>query len=174
MWFATQPTDLSWIERAPHRIEHEILVFAPPERVFDVLAGEGFHEWLEQLRACRWTSPEPHGVGSTREVELDVLAVKERFLAWERGVRLAFAIDAITVPLVRRMVEEMRLLRRGDDRTLLRYVVHYEPSLAMRAIHPAGRVVFGKMFRDATRRVAMVAARGSTRRASGIEVAVGV
>ncbi len=181
MWFETEKSDLSYVERSPFQLATEIIVFAPPERVFDVLAGESFHEWLKELVECRWTSAPPHRVGSTREVVLDLmpgarglprLAVKERFLAWERGKRLTFSIDASTLPLVKQMVEDMQLEPIGDAqssrmgpraKTRLRYTVHYTPGVAMRAIHPVSRVIFGKLFRDAARRVAMVAARGQTK-----------
>ncbi|MGZ3449822.1 MAG: SRPBCC family protein [Polyangiales bacterium] len=169
MWFPLEKTELSFIDRAPSRIENEILVFAPAARVFDVLAGDGLHEWLEPLVECRWTSPTPYGVGTTREIVLDVMklgpgsvtamAVKERFLAWDRGKRLAFAVEAVTMPLVKQMIEEMTLEKRGEDKTLLRYRVHYAPTTVVRAIHPIVRVVFGKMFKDATRKIAMIAAR---------------
>lgn len=164
--FEMVKSDLAYLDRAPHRLVTEMLVFAPPERVFDVLAGESFHEWLDSLSDWRWTSKPPHGVGSTREVVLALLpaapkvVVQERFLAWERGKRLAFSIDSMSMPLVKQMVEEMRLERRGERRTQLTYMVHYTPGPLMRVVHPLARVIFGKMFRDAARKVAMVAARG--------------
>ncbi len=176
MWHATGDVELDFTAHSPERLEFEIVCFAPAERVFEVLTSDReFGEWLEPLAECRWTTPGPHGVGSKREVVLDMLApkgkgradaltalaVKERILAWERGKRFAFAIEALTIPLVRRMVEDMQLERLGPQKTRLRYHVHYEPTLLMRAVHPIAREFFGKMFRDAVARVAMVSARPS-------------
>jgi len=170
-----EPTELEFVERSPFQLVNDIVVFAPPERVFDVLTSEReMFEWLEPLAEVRYTSAPPRGVGATREVVIDLLqrsprqtgagalAVKERVLAWERGKRFAFAIDEMNLPIVRQMVEDMRLERLGPGRTLLRYHVHYCPSVPMRAVHPIARTVFDKMFRDAARRIAMVAARGET------------
>lgn len=170
-----EPTGLDFVERSPFQLVNDLTVFAPAERVFDVLTSErDMYEWLEPLAEVRYTSPAPHGVGSTREVVLDLLqrtprqrgagslAVQERILAWERGKRFAFAVDEMNLPLVRQMVEDMQLERLGPGRTLLRYRVHYRPTGPMRAVHPIARTVFDKMFRDAARRVAMIAARGET------------
>ncbi len=171
MWHQLAPTEIDFIGRSPEKLVFDVTVFAPPERVFDVLVSEReMHEWLEPLVDLRWTSAS-RGVGSKRELVLDmlkrgdrdavtVLAVKERFVAWERGKHVAFVVEAMTLPLVRRMLEDMRLERIGPNRTRLRYTVHFEPSLLMRAVLPLARVLFGKMFRDAVRRIAMVAARG--------------
>lgn len=171
MWHACSPTEIDFVERSPERLEFDIIVFAPPERVFDVLVGEReMHEWLEPLVEVRWTSP-TRAHGATREVTLDLrksgdrdaltaLSVKERFVAWERGKRLAFVVEATTLPLVRRMIEDMQLERVGPNKTRMRYTVHFEPSLAIRVVLPIARVFFGKMFRDAVRRIAMIAARG--------------
>jgi len=41
------------------------------------------------------------------------MGVKERFLVWDRGQRLAFAIEATTLPLVNQMIEEMCLEHRA-------------------------------------------------------------
>jgi len=170
MWHDSAPTELDFVERSSERLAFDIIVFAPPERVFDVLVGEReMHEWLEPLVEVRWESAH-RGVGAKREVVLDmlragerdsltVLAVKERFVAWERGKRLAFVIESMTLPLVRRMMEDMQLERVGPNKTRLRYTVHFEPSLVVRAVLPVARVFFGKMFRDAVRRIAMISAR---------------
>jgi uncharacterized protein YndB with AHSA1/START domain len=148
MWFPLEPTELDYLKRAPHRFENEAVIRAPAERVFQLLSeGHSMGSWFQDFVACRWTSQAPHGVGSTREIELKALTVKERFLSWEPGRRLSFAIYAITVPLVRQMVEDLELEPLDDGRTRVRWHAHYTPSLAMRVAHPVGRAVFGKMFR---------------------------
>ena len=86
------------------------------------------------------------GVGSTREVELKALTVKERFLAWDPGKRISFCIYAITIPLISEMLEDMQLEPEGDGKTRLRWTAHYTPSLLMRLIHPVGRMIFSGLF----------------------------
>lgn len=176
MWHRTAESTLEFASpgRAPFHLEFEMVCFAPAERVFDVLTDDReFHEWLEPLVEVRWSTPAPHGVGSKREVVMDNLApagrgradkvtslrVKETILAWDRGRRFAFSIDALTLPLVKQMVEDIQLERIDAKRTRLTYRVHYRPTLLMRAIHPIAREFFGKMFRDAVRNIARISAR---------------
>jgi uncharacterized protein YndB with AHSA1/START domain len=147
MWFRTTPSELDFADSSPFRIANVLTIAAPPARVFELFAtGEQQETWFQDFKGCRWDSPAPHGVGSTREITLKTLAVKERFLAWEPGVRMTFSIDAITVPLVKQMMEDMRFEPTAGG-TRLVWHVHYEPTLPMRAVHPAARAVFGRMFR---------------------------
>ncbi len=147
MWFALEHNDLSFVDTAPFHLEWTRILEAPPARVFEILAtAENQRGWFHDFVEARWTSPAPHGLGSEREVELKLLTVKERFLAWEPAARLCFAVDAITLPLVRAMMEDMRLEPIGEDKTRFVWRVYYRPSLAMRLVHPVGRKIFGDMF----------------------------
>ena len=162
MWFDVEPVEIDFLETSPFRIENDAIINAPPERVFEILTnGEGQKEWFQDFVGFRWTSAEPHGAGSTREVELKMLAVKERFLVWEPGERLAFTVTAITLPVVSRMIEDMQFERMGD-RTRFRWTVHYTPTLAMRAVHPVARGIFGKMFAVTASGLTNYAARNAT------------
>ena len=148
MWFDVEAVPLSFTESSPHRVENSTVIEAPAARVFQILAtGERQTEWFQDFVACRWTSREPHGVGSEREIELALLTVKERFLAWEPGKRLSFHIYAITLPFVKAMLEDMVIESTGERTCRMTWTVHYRPSLAMRLVHPIGRAVFGKMFK---------------------------
>lgn len=158
MWFEVEAVPLSFTESAPFVIENTVGIDAPAARVFEILAtGERQAEWFKDFVACRWTSPEPHGVGSEREIELKALTVKERFLAWEPGKRLTFHIHGITIPLVTAMVEDMIVEATGDRTSRLTWRVHYRPTLLMRAIHPIGRAIFGSMFRASAKGLARYA-----------------
>lgn len=148
MWFPTAPTDLDFTTSSPHHLVFDAVIEAPPARVFEIFAkGEAQETWFQDFKANRWTSPEPHAVGSTREVELKLLTVKERFVAWDPGVRLTFSVDAITLPLVKRLMEDLQFEAVGEKGTRLVWTVHYEPTLAMRAVHPVVKMIFTRMFR---------------------------
>ena len=73
------------------------------------------------------------------------------------GRRFSFTMEAISVPLVRRMIEDMVLEPLGDARCRFRYHVYYEPRTVMRLVHPIARAMFTKTFREATRNVARLA-----------------
>src|SRR5205823_552139 len=85
-------------------------------------------------------------VGSTRTVKLKTLSVKETFLVWEPGKRYSFSIDEITLPLVKSMMEDMKLEETIDGGTRFKWDVHYTPTLLMIIFHPIARGIFGKMF----------------------------
>jgi uncharacterized protein YndB with AHSA1/START domain len=149
MWFPLEPADLSYADAAPHSLVTEKVVPASPERLFEIITtGERQDAWFKDLRDTKWTSPAPQGVGSTRDVHLKTLSVKERFLAWEPGRRLAFTMYAITLPLTTRMMEDIRFERVGAKSTKVSWRLHYAPSALMRPVHPLAKRFFGKMFRD--------------------------
>lgn len=156
MWFDTTPSDLSFADTAPQRIASIATIDAPPQRVFDIFAtSEGQGEWMRDFKACRWTSGEPHGVGATREIELRALTAKERFLIWEPGQRLMFSVDAITIPLVNQMVEDMRFEPlSGGSSTRLIWHVYYTPARIALPIHPIARAIFGHMFGSSAKNLA--------------------
>jgi uncharacterized protein YndB with AHSA1/START domain len=148
MWFQVHPADIGYTQTSPFQLRNEVQIDAPPERVFDILVNnEGGTEWFKDYRGMRWTSAPPHGEGSTREVELKLLTAKERFIAFERGKRLAFCVYAITLPIVTQMVEDMQVEPAGEGGTRLVWTVHYTPSWLMRPVHPLARKLFGDMFR---------------------------
>ncbi|MGK3992446.1 SRPBCC family protein [Sorangium sp. So ce1024] len=154
VWFKLEAADLDFTRHAPFRIEVASLLQAPPDRVFNVFAKpEGMRDWIVGFVGCTWTSPEPHGVGSTRELELNAITFREHFIGWEPGRRFCFAIDATTLPLMRRMVEDIQLEPSGANATLLRWTVHYEPRLLVRAIHPIARRLISEGYRASAERL---------------------
>src|SRR5262249_40960192 len=147
MWFDLTPTDLSFIDRAPFHFDNEAVINASPARVFELFAtGEAQSEWFKDFKDARWFSDPPHGVGSTREVALKTLRVKERFVAWEPGRRMAFSFYAITMPLVKAMLEDLQFEPMGEGRTRFRWRAYYDPTAAMRLVHPVARMIFGGIF----------------------------
>jgi uncharacterized protein YndB with AHSA1/START domain len=101
----------------------------PPERVFTVLAdAPGWADWFPGMRTARWTSPGPHGVGSTREVTVGPVRVDEEFLVWEPGERFAFTFLASNLPLARAGVELLELTAVPGGRTRVSYTFAVEPT----------------------------------------------
>jgi uncharacterized protein YndB with AHSA1/START domain len=150
MWFDVEAVPLEFIVSSPFHIETVALIDAAPERVFDILAtGEGQGEWFKDFVENRWTTT-TRGVGAEREVELALFTVKERFLAWEPGKRLAFTIYGTTLPVTSATVEDMALEAVGDGKgraTRLTWRVHYRPTLPARLLHPVVRMIFRRLFK---------------------------
>jgi uncharacterized protein YndB with AHSA1/START domain len=148
MWFDMDPVPLEFTLSSPYQIETVTRIEATPERVFDILStGERQVEWFQDFVENRWTTP-TRGVGAEREVELKLLTVKERFLAWDRGSRLAFHIYATTLPFTAAAIEDMTLAPEdGGKSTRFTWRVHYRPTLLARLVHPLVRMIFSRLFR---------------------------
>jgi hypothetical protein len=147
MWFDVHPADIGYTQRSPFQFRNETVLDVPPDRAFEIVGNdEGASVWFKDFVACRWTSAAPHGVGSTREIELKILTVKERFLVWEPGKRATFCIYATTLPIVTQMVEDMSFEPADNGGTRFIWNVHYTPSMLMRPVHGIARKLFGGMF----------------------------
>lgn len=143
---------LDFLEVASQRFVNEVVLAAPPERVFELLADpEEWPRWFTDILHIEWLTSAPHGVGSRRRVALKTLLVEESFLAWEPGKRFAFRFDVIDRPLVRAAIEDYVLAPSGDGATRLTWTLAFEPSLPARLLLPIVRFVFGRMLRKAAR-----------------------
>jgi uncharacterized protein YndB with AHSA1/START domain len=148
MWFDMDPVPLEFTLTSPFHIETVQRIEASPERVFDIMAtGERQVEWFQDFVENRWTT-ETRGVGAERVVELKLLSVKERFLAWDRGRRLAFHFYATTLPVTTATIEDLTFAPEdGGKATRFTWRVHYRPTTLARLVHPLVRMVFGRLFR---------------------------
>ena len=70
--------------------------------------------WRERLGIdVGWTTPEPHGVGTTRTITTARQTIEENFLTWDEGERFAFRFDRCTLPL-QAFAEHYECVSRGD------------------------------------------------------------
>jgi uncharacterized protein YndB with AHSA1/START domain len=157
MWFQLQPAELDFVERAPHRFRAEAYVHAPAHRVFEIVAGEAMERWLPEFVALRWTSPEPFGEGTTRQLDLRLLSVKERVLAWEPGRRFAFTITAMTAPLLVQAVEDVHMEPIAARVTLLRWNVHYTTIAPLALAQPLMKRALALPWKKAVNEIAAYA-----------------
>lgn len=149
MRFACRPVGLDFIESAPLRFVYEVALDASSEEVFDILAATYWRPGF--VRDIVWTSPEPHGVGSTRTVVLNKwMGVCDKFIVWDPGKRFTFYIKETTVPLARALCEDYRLEPAGSGKTRLTYVVACEPTLLLKLAGPVARKVIGGLFGKVT------------------------
>lgn len=114
--------DPSFVDRAPILVTEEVTIDAPPAAVWPALAdAEAWTEWFTGMREARYTSPEPHGVGSTRQVAVKSLRVDEEILAFDPAERFAFCVTAANVAMLAAMVEVVTLDAADGDRTRVVY-----------------------------------------------------
>lgn len=101
------PVGVDWLERAPLRFSNTVAIALPPADLFGVLArADTWPRWAKVITHVDYTSPEPHGVGTTRTVTMrGGLVADETFLAWEPGERMAFRFDAVSTSALAAFLE---------------------------------------------------------------------
>lgn len=113
------PAGVEFVETAPFKIRTTLRLAHPPQAVWNVLAdNERWPEWFVSCKAARSTSEPPHGVGSTRWVQVDQFKVDERFIAWDEPERWGFTLIDANVPLAETVVELVTLQPDGDGTSL--------------------------------------------------------
>lgn len=150
MWFDLEMSDLAFIDSAKFRFENKVSLSAPPDKVFEVFADcSSWSKWFPDVVSAKWETDPPHGLGSRRIAKLKTLTAREEFIAWEPGKRFTFTVYALSVPLVRRMVEDYQLVADGDGGSILQWNVFYEPLWFLRPFNALIGPVFRRMFRRA-------------------------
>jgi len=115
--------DAEFATTGPNTITRLQRVHAPADAAFAVLAdGPAWKEWLGI--DVEWTSPEPHGVGTTRSVTTRGATIDETFLVWESGRRMAFRFERSTLP-VTAFAEDYLLIDHPDGGCTLEWSYAY-------------------------------------------------
>jgi carbon monoxide dehydrogenase subunit G len=140
--------DLDFIDRAPFRFVSTVDLAITPEQLFEVLADEtSWPHWATVITDVEWTSPEPHGVGTTRTVSMRGNIVgHEEFLSWEPFSHMAFRFNTTTSNAITAFAEDYRVVETAQG-CHLTWVMAIEPSgLAGRVGMLVGRPVLAWMF----------------------------
>ena len=87
-----QSEGLDFLDRAPLQVQAEVVVAATPAAVWPALAdASAWIVWFSGMKQARYTSPQPHGMGSTRHVSVAMSNLNEQILAFDVGTCFAFA-----------------------------------------------------------------------------------
>ncbi len=109
MNFQLEERPPGWSEQAPIQIRHVLVLPAPPERVFEVLADSPrWTTWFKGMRRVRIDGPAT-GVGALRTVWVGPTRVQEHFIVWEPGQRMTFHVVQSSSPGLRVMVEDFQI-----------------------------------------------------------------
>jgi hypothetical protein len=142
---------LDFLDRAPHRVQVEARVAAPPATVFGAIAADpSTWSWFPGLTAGGYSDPPPRGVGSRRHVEMGGVTYRETMLAWDEPRRWAYRVDECTAPLFHALVEDWVVQRNGDA-TTVRWTFAADPREEIAAVLPDLRGVLEKVFTAAMR-----------------------
>jgi hypothetical protein len=144
MWFALRREDLGFIQRAPVVHVAEAAAMAPSRAVFTALADAAdWPRWFPGVRAARYTSPPPHGVGTIREALVSGTRWVEEMIVWEPDCRWGWTVTHASLPFATAQVELFEL-RPAGAATHVRWTLALEPRLLSRLGAPlTGRMMRG-------------------------------
>lgn len=128
-WYPLTRSADEFFHAARFRFDHEVVIPAPAERVWQVLtADDALTAWARGITGAQWTSPRPFGVGTTRTVTVarGAAALREQFYRWEPGHRMTFTATAASRPGFRRFAEDLVLTPVEPSATRLRWVFAFD------------------------------------------------
>jgi len=139
---------LDFIDHAPFRFVSTVDLRITPEQVFAVLDdAESWPQWASVITKVTWTSPQPHGVGTTRTVDMrGGIVGDEEFLAWEPFSHMAFRFNQASTRSIAAFAEDYRIAPTPSGCNLT-WVMAMKPNgVAARLGMSLGRPVMARMF----------------------------
>ncbi len=114
-----KPQRPTWIPGAPIQIKETTTITAPPDDIWRVLADNStWPDWFPGFTRCGFTSAEPHGVGSIRELKQDQFSVTEEITLWKPNETWGMTVTQIKPGLLQGMAEAVHLIENGTDTTI--------------------------------------------------------
>jgi uncharacterized protein YndB with AHSA1/START domain len=151
MWFNLLPVEADFLDSASHRWVVEARLRAPRMAVWDAFVDPTcWNEWFPDVHEASYPGEkEPYGVGTRRFSHAGRQHYEETILTWDDGVRWAYRIDRMTLPLSKAHVECTEFEDDGSG-TLLRWTLAARPRLLLRLTSST----MGKMLDDLLGRAA--------------------
>jgi hypothetical protein len=152
MMASMEPVDESYFDNAPQRFARTWSIARPAAAVWAELVGERPLHWCRGL-TIRWTSPQPFGVGTTRQAKTfgGLTRGDEYFFIWEEGRRYAFYFTESNPPLFTSLAEDYTVEPNGPDHCLFSWRVGLTPSALGKPGAPLNKLLFSSFFRDTGR-----------------------
>ncbi|PSR66447.1 SRPBCC family protein [Nocardia sp. MDA0666] len=164
-WFRLQGVEESFFDDRrwrESRFGFSVSSPASAETVWRELHGAHPLSWCSSLRECRWEAGSPCGVGSRRTVTVAPgVSVCERYFLWEEHsdrLENAFAVEACTVPGLRRFGERYRVVPTASG-SRLDWDFLIEPRLPrplQKLARPVTQVTIDRLARDTTTHLGQV------------------
>jgi len=148
---AMQPCEqvgLEFIDTAPFRFVSTVDLPVSPEQVWEVLDdAESWPHWATAITKVTWTSPQPHGVGTTRVVNMrGGITGDEQYLAWDPFSHMAFRFNEASTGSIAAFAEDYRIVQTPGG-CHLTWVMAMKPNgVAGRIGMSLGRPVMARTF----------------------------
>jgi hypothetical protein len=145
---------LDFLKSAPTILEFSEQVRAPQATVWSVIGADptAWTPWFPGLKEGAFTSAAPHGVGTKRQVKVrGVGRYKETIVAWDEGSRMAYRVDATSMPIARALLEDWVLEPDGADATTVHWTFAIDPTPIFRVSMRLSPNTIGGVFHKAMR-----------------------
>lgn len=107
-----------WIDAAPTVAQSSVDIEAPAAAVWARIADhESWPTWFDDIKKIEIVGT-GEGVGGGRRVHIGFLTVDEEFTAWDVDEHFAFAVTKTAVPVLRAMIESVRIEPNDDGCTV--------------------------------------------------------
>jgi carbon monoxide dehydrogenase subunit G len=139
---------LEFIDAAPFRFVSTVDLAISPEQVWEVLDdAESWPHWATAITKVTWTSPQPHGVGTTRVVNMrGGITGDEQYLVWDPFSHMAFRFNEASTGSIAAFAEDYRIVQTPTG-CHLTWVMAMKPNgVAARLGMTVGRPVMAWMF----------------------------
>jgi carbon monoxide dehydrogenase subunit G len=139
---------LTFIDDAPYRFVSTVDLPVTPEQAWEVLDdADSWPHWASVITKVTWTSPQPHGVGTTRTVTMrGGIVGDEEFLAWEPHAHMAFRFNEASTGSIRAFAEDYRIEATAGGCHLTWVMAMAPNGLAARLGMTAGKPVMSRLF----------------------------
>jgi carbon monoxide dehydrogenase subunit G len=107
---------LDFIDDAPYRFVSTVDLPITPEQLWEVLDdAESWPHWATVITNVTWTSPQPHGVGTTRLVTMrGGIIGDEEYLVWKPYSHMAFRFNEASSASIKGFAEDYRIEATAD------------------------------------------------------------
>jgi carbon monoxide dehydrogenase subunit G len=139
---------LDFIDSAPYRFVSTVDLTITPEQVFEILDdAESWPQWATAITKVTWTSPQPHGIGTTRTVHMrGGIVGDEEFLAWEPYSHMAFRFNEASTGSIAAFAEDYRIVPTTSGCHLTWVMAMQPKGVAARLGMTLGRPVMARTF----------------------------
>jgi hypothetical protein len=161
MPFRLDAVGLEFLPRAKRKLVYAMDCAAEPAFLFDAFAEmEDGRAWMGGFLAM---DADRRGEGEVFEEAFTFMRLRGRSLVFERPGRWTARIEAASLPLATRMIEDVEIFGVAGGKTRVRWTFYFDPHPLALPIEPIVSRVFGQLF---TRSLARLGRFAETRASS--------
>lgn len=113
---------------------------------FKAFDDQHIPKWFKEIESAKWISSEKEKAGAVRQVNLDIMNVREHFMTYDHGKRFTFHIKAASLPLLGAMIEDCQFRDLKDGTSEFIWDIYVEPKILSPILSPVVKLIYNRMF----------------------------